>query len=706
MKIRLLLFATLLAIILSGCSGTQEVGNILPPEAKKEPVKLEMHGDVRIDEYFWLRDRENPEVIAHLEAENAYTAKMMAHTEELQEKLFNEIVARIEENDESVPVFKKGYYYYTRYVEGGDYPLYCRKKGSLDAEEEIMLDVNKLAEGHSFFSVRSVSVSPENDLLAYAYDTVGRRKYTIVFKNLESGEKVGGEISEVTGNLDWANDNKTIFYTRQDPDTLRSYQVYRYNLDSDESGLIYQEDDVTFSVGVSKTKSDSFILIRSDQTMSTEYRYLSADDPNGEFQLIQPRERGLEYSVDHYGSDFYIRTNLDAENFKLVKTPVSATTKENWETVIENREDVFFQGFEIFSNYLVVTERSQGLRQIRIMPWDGSGEHYIEFDEPVYVAFTFNNPEFDTDELRFAYQSLKTPNTVYDYNMATRDREMLKQDAVLGGYDPADYTTERLWAEAADGTQVPISLVYKTDMFSKDGSNPCLLYAYGSYGSSREPTFSSPRISLLDRGFVFALAHVRGGQEMGRYWYEEGKLLNKKNTFTDFNDVARHLINENYTDSDKLFAQGGSAGGLLMGAIANMEPELYKGILAMVPWVDVVTTMLDDSIPLTTAEYDEWGNPNEKEYYDYMLSYSPYDNVKAQAYPNLLVTTGLHDSQVQYWEPAKWVAKLREMKTDDNLLVFKINMEAGHGGASGRYERYRETAFYYAFMLDLVGISE
>lgn len=704
MRLRLMILTAVLCLAFISCTGEQTT-SVQAPDVEKKPEELVMHGDVRVDPYFWIKERENPDVIAYLEAENEYTDAMMADTKELQDTIFEEIKGRIKQDDASPPYRLRGYYYYTRYEEGKEYPIYCRKEGSLDAEEQVMLDVNAMAEGHSFFAVRGLTVSPENDMISFGVDTVSRRKYTLHFKNLGTGEILADEIADMTGNNVWANDNKTVFYAKQDPETLRSYQIYRYVVGSGaEPELIYQEDDDTFSCYVNKTKSDAYIIIHSGQTLSDEVRYLDANNPTGQFQVLEPRERGLEYSVDHFAGNFYIRTNLDAENFRLMRAPVNSPGKANWSEVIGNRDDVYLQSFEIFRDYLVVTERKGGLRQIRIMPWRGEGEHYLQFDEPAYVAFVSTNPELDSEVLRYGYQSMTTPSTIYDYNMSTREREMVKQDEVLGGFDQANYKTERIDAPADDGTMVPISLVYRIDKFNGDGSNPALLYSYGSYGSTTEPYFRSTVISLLDRGFVYALAHVRGGSEYGRSWYEHGKLLNKKNTFTDFNDCAHYLVDENYTSTDKLFAMGGSAGGLLMGAIANMEPELYKGIIAHVPWVDVVTTMLDDSIPLTTSEYDEWGNPNDKVYYDYMLSYSPYDNVKKMAYPAMLVTTGLHDSQVQYWEPTKWVAKLRDMKTDDNLLILKTNMEAGHGGASGRYERYHETAFDYAFMLKELGM--
>ena len=677
-----------------------------PPVAKIQPVELENHGKVRTDEYFWLRERENPEVIAYLEAENAYTDAVTSHTEELQEALFEEIKGRIKEDDSSVPYLKDGYWYYTRFEEGKSYPIYCRKEGSMEADEEIMLDVNQLAEGHEFFAVAGRRISTNNEIMAYAEDSQGRRIYTLKFKNLSTGELYEDVIPNVTGNMAWANDNKTLFYSRQDPTTLRWKKIYRHELGSDpeEDELVYSEDDDTFSTFVYKTKSKKYLIIGSNQTLSTEYRFLEANDPTGEFQVIQPRERDLEYSIDHYGDHFYMRTNLDAKNFRLMRTPVNNTEKAHWEEVIGHRDDVLLEGFEIFKDYLVVRERKNGLMELRIKPWSGSEEHYIDFGEPAYLAYFSMNPEFDTSMLRFGYTSMTTPTSTYDYDMASKERTLLKRQEVLGDFESENYVTERLYATARDGVNVPISLVYHKDT-ALDGSAPLLLYGYGSYGASMDATFSSTRLSLLDRGFVYAIAHIRGGEEMGRHWYEDGKLLKKKNTFTDFIDCGEYLIEHNYADPERLFAQGGSAGGLLMGAVVNMRPDLWRGLVAKVPWVDVVTTMLDDTIPLTTSEYDEWGNPNDKAYYDYMLSYSPYDNVEAKDYPSMLVTTGLHDSQVQYWEPAKWVARLRALKTDQNRLVLKTNMDAGHGGASGRYKRYREIAFDYAFLLDEAGIQ-
>ena len=678
-----------------------------PPVARVVPKKLEAHGDVRVDNYYWLNQRDNPEVIAYLEAENVYTETVMARTEALQEALFEEIKGRIKQTDLSVPFKQDDYFYYYKTEEGKDYPIYARKKGSLEAPEEIMLDVNEIAEGRRFTSVPRPSVSSGQDIMAFAADTVGRRIYDIRFKNLETGELLEDEIPAVTSNMAWANDNKTLFYTRQDPVTLRRYQIYRHVLGtgSAEDELVYEEKDEEFSCFVRKTKSERYIIIGCSQTLSNEYRYLDADDPGGEFEVFLPREPDLEYSIDHFGDHFYIRTNYEAENFRLMRTPVEQTDKEHWEDVIPHRDDVLLEYFDVFRDYLVVVERRDGLLNIRIRPWSGEAEHYIDFGEPAYRAYLSANPEIDTRVLRYGYTSLTTPNSVYDYDMETREKVLLKREEVLGGFDPNDYVTERVYAPARDGVRVPVSIVYRKGV-QKNGDNPLLLYAYGSYGSTIDASFSSARLSLIDRGFVYAIAHVRGGEDLGRQWYEDGKLLKKKNTFTDFIDVAEYLIEQGYTSPELLFARGGSAGGLLMGAIANMRPDLFKGVIALVPWVDVVTTMLDPSIPLTTSEYDEWGDPNEEEYYWYMLSYSPYDNVEAKDYPNLLVTTGLRDSQVQYFEPAKWVAKLRAMKTDDNLLILKTNMGAGHGGASGRYDRYREIAFRYAFMLDLLGIKE
>lgn len=675
------------------------------PRAKIQPTVFEKHGHQRIDNYYWLNERTNPEVIAYLKAENAYTDSVMAPTIGLQETLFVEFRTRIKQSDMSVPYKQDDYYYYTRYEDGKDYPIHCRKRGSLDAPEEIMLDLNELAQGHGFYAVGGLAVSTNQNLLAFAEDTVGRRMYTLRIKNLATREMLPDLIPAVTGNVAWANDNRTLFYTKQDPATLRWHRIYRHELGTDPSTdiLVYEEKDETFSCSVFKTKSKKYIMIASSQTLSDEYRYLGANTPRDTFTVILQRERGHEYSVEHFGNDFYIRTNAGAKNFRLVKAPVGNPSKRNWTEVVPHRGDVFFQDFEIFSGHLVTVERKNGLVRMHIRTWTGEGAHEIDFGEPAYAAYLSTNLEFNTTILRYGYTSMTTPNSVYDYNMVTKEKILLKRDEVLGGFNPGNYRTERIYAVAHDGKQVPISIVYRKGT-QKDGKNPLLLYGYGSYGASQDASFNPFRISLLDRGFIYALAHVRGGQELGRDWYEDGKLFKKKNTFTDFIACAEHLVKEQYTNPDRLFIQGGSAGGLLIGAVVNMRPDLFKGAIAAVPFVDVLTTMLDPSIPLTTAEYDEWGDPNKKEYYDYILSYSPYDNVEAKPYPNLLVTTGLHDSQVQYFEPAKWVAKLRALKTDTNLLLLRTEMEAGHGGASARYKRYREIAFQYAFLLMLAGI--
>jgi len=697
----------------------REKDKVNPPVAEKIAKELTIHGDTRIDNYFWMKltdaqktaeipDEQTKKVLEYLKGENEYKEAQMKHTEPLQEKLFNEIVGRIKKDDESVPYKDNGYYYYTRYEEEKEYPLRCRKKESMDAAEEIMLDVNEMAEGYDYFSVAGLNISPDNKILAYGVDTVSRRRYTIYFKDMTTGEILGDEISNTSGGVAWANDNKTVFYTKKDKVTLRSERIMKHilGMNTADDKEIFFEADETFSTFVYKTKSKKYLIIGSSHILSDEYRFLDAGNPDGEFQIIQPREKDLEYSVDHYGDHFYIRTNYDeAKNFKLMKTPVDNTTKENWMDVIPHRDDVLLEGFEIFKNYLVVNERIKGLTNLRIIKWKDRSEHYINFGEETYVARISINPEFDTDILRYSFSSLTTPSSTFDYNMISGEKTLLKEEEVLGGFDKNNYEAKRLYAIADDGTQIPISLVYRKGL-KPDGNNPLLLGGYGSYGASRDPYFSSVRLSLLDRGFVYAIAHIRGGSEMGRQWYEDGKLLKKMNTFTDFNDCAEYLISEKYTNPEKLFAMGGSAGGLLMGAIINLQPELYKGVVAAVPWVDVVTTMLDDDVPLTTSEFDEWGDPKNKEYYDYMLSYSPYDNVEAKKYPNLLVTTGFWDSQVQYWEPAKWVAKLRDKKTGKNLLLLHINMEAGHGGVSGRFRRYRETAMEYAFMFDLLGISK
>ncbi|GAA0891903.1 oligopeptidase B [Fulvivirga kasyanovii] len=678
----------------------------LPPKAEKIEKQLVAHGHTRIDNYYWLNNREDQKVIDYLEAENAYTDTLMKHTEGFQEKLYNEIVGRIKQTDESVPYRSNGYWYYTRYEEGQEYPIYCRKKESLDNEEEVMLNVNVMAEGHEYYHVTGLNVSLDNNLLAYGVDTVSRRQYTIYVKNLSTGQLLEMSIDNTTGGSTWANDNKTLFYTKKDPNTLRSNQIYKHRLGAKtDDEMVFEEEDDTFYTGIYKTKSDQYLIIWSGSTLTNDYRILNANEPEGEFRQFSPREKGLEYSIEHYEDKFYVVTNLDAVNFRLMETPVEKTGKENWKEVIAHDPEVYLENIEVFKNHLVVEERSKGLSHLRIIDQKTKQEHYLDFGEEAYTAYISVNPEFNTTLLRYGYTSLTTPNSTFDYNMETRKKTLLKEQEVVGGYNKEEYETKRLYAEARDGVKVPISLVYKKSLRKTEG-NPTLLYGYGSYGATMDPSFSSTRLSLLDRGFVFAIAHIRGSQMLGREWYEEGKMFKKKNTFNDFIDCAEYLVKQKYVDEDNLFAMGGSAGGLLMGAVVNLRPDLWKGVVAAVPFVDVMTTMLDESIPLTTGEYDEWGNPNNKDSYEYMLSYSPYDNVKAQSYPNMLVTTGLHDSQVQYWEPAKWVAKLREMKTDDNKLLLKTNMDAGHGGASGRFEKFKEVALDYAFILDLAGVKE
>lgn len=696
-------------VAISACEQTDNKKSKImeAPRAKKEVKLLEIHGDVRQDPYYWLNDRENQEVIDYLEAENAYREKVMAGTVDLQDKLFAEMKGRIQEDDQSVPYRLDGYYYYTRYESGKEHPIYCRKEGSLDAAEEILLDVNVLAEGHAYYNVGGLSVRTDKKMIAFGEDTLSRRIYTIRFKDLETGEVLKEQIPNTTGSFVWANDNKTGFYSVKDK-TLRSYKIFRHTLGTDpsEDVEVYHEADETFSTFVYRSKSKKYIIIGSGSTLSNEYRILAADAPYGNFTVFQERERGLEYSIAHFNDRWFIRTNKDgASNFKLMECTEAETSQDHWIDRIPHREEVFLEDFELFANYLVLDERYEGLNRLRIIPNEGE-EHYLDFGEEAYTANIGNNPEFDSEWLRFGYSSLTTPNSVLEYHLGTREKKILKEQEVVGGYNKEAYHTERIWATADDGQKVPISLVYRKDLFKKDGSNPLLVYGYGSYGATIDARFSSVRLSLLDRGFVYAIAHIRGGQYLGRAWYENGKLLHKRNTFTDFIACTQHLQKEGYSQADRTFAYGGSAGGLLIGAVVNLKPEIYRGVIAAVPFVDVVTTMLDESIPLTTGEYDEWGNPNDKVYYDYMLSYSPYDQVKAQHYPAMLVTTGLHDSQVQYWEPAKWVAKLRDLKKDENPLLLFCNMETGHSGASGRFESLRETAMEYSFLLDLAEISE
>jgi oligopeptidase B len=682
--------------------------NNVPPVAAILPTPLKKHGHTRVDNYYWMKDRENPKVIDYLNQENEYYQKDTAHLKAFQNSLFEEMKARIKEDDTSVPYFFNGYYYITRFEMGKDYPIYARKKHSLEAPEEILFDCNEMAKGHAYFNLTGISVSEDNQWASFGVDTVSRRQYTIQIKNLVTQELLPTKIENTTGGSTWAGDNTTLFYSRKDEVTLRPDRIFKHKLGSDSSQdvLVYHEEDETFDVSVFKSKSKKYILINSDSTLTSEYQLVLSATPDADFKLFQKRKRELEYMVSHYEDHFYILTNKDeATNFKLMKTHENATASKHWVEVIPHRDEVLLEGIDIFKEYLVVSEKTNGLNQINIIPWSGAEAYYLPFEIETYTAETTTNIDFDTEILRYTYQSLATPSSVIDFNMRTKQKTVLKEQEVLGDqFDKANYIEQRVWAPARDGVKIPISIVYKKGL-QLDGKNPLLLYAYGSYGVTIDPYFSSTRLSLLDRGFMYAIAHIRGGEDLGRNWYEDGKLLKKKNTFTDFIDCSSFLIENQYTSAAHLYAEGGSAGGLLMGAVANMAPELYNGIIAQVPFVDVVTTMLDDTIPLTTGEYDEWGNPNKKRYYDYMLSYSPYDQVKAQDYPNMYISTGLHDSQVQYWEPAKWIAKLRQMKTNSNQLYLDTNMDAGHGGASGRFESLKEVAKEFSFLLDLEKIE-
>jgi oligopeptidase B len=674
-------------------------------KAKKRKKILTAHGHKRTDYYYWLKDRNNPEVIEYLKRENRYTAKVFNEpTKKLQKRLYNEIVKRIPQRDTTVPFLSNGYLYYVRYDEGKDYPVICRKKNG-DNVEEVLLDGNKMAEGHAYFAFGDWDISTNNNLIAYTVDTRSRRKYTLYIKNIITGEVYQDIIKNTSGEVVFANDNKTLFYVKKDR-TLRADRVYKHTLGTatKKDKPVYKENDTAFEVFIDKTKSEKYILIGSESTLSTEYRFLEADNPNGKLKIFQPRLKNVEYGIDHQENRFLIRTNLNAGNFRLMECPEDNTSAENWREVVPYDKNVFFEDFEVFKNFIAVCERKNGLMNFKIINTVTGKENYIKFDEEDYFAFFDDNYEYDSNILRYGYTSLKTPETVYDYNMQTGEKTLKKRQKVVGGYNPDEYVTERKYFTSRDGVKIPVSIVYKKGM-KREGNNPLLLYGYGSYGISIESEFRTSRLSLLDRGFVFAVAHVRGGQELGRDWYENGKLLKKKNSFYDFIDCAEALIKEKYTSKEKLFAMGGSAGGLLVGAAVNFAPQLFKGVVAEVPFVDVVTTMLDETIPLTTGEYDEWGNPNDKTYYDYMLSYSPYDNVKNQNYPAMLVTAGLHDSQVQYWEPAKWVAKLRDMKTGNNPLLLHVNMNYGHSGASGRFKRQKETAMVYAFLITTAGIE-
>ena len=688
-----------------------------PPDAIIKPHELTMHGDIRIDNYYWMRltdeqknakdpDQQTQDVVDYIYQENQYTQSNLSHTRKLQNTIFDEMVSRIKKDDESVPYLKNGYYYYSRYEKDKEYRIHCRKKGSLDANEEILLDENILAKGYDYFSIGGMSISPNNKWLAFGVDTVSRRVYEIRFKNLESGDILDETIENSTGGVAWANDNETVFYTSKNETTLLGEKIWRHKIGSNNlDEMVYHETDETFYNGVYRSKSGKFIIIYHSSTLVTDYQILNADNPNGKFTRFTPRDFDHEYSIDHYNDKFYIITNWKAKNNRLMQTPDTKTNISNWREVLPHRDTVHLLSLDVFKDNLVINERKQGLRQLRIINQQTGDDGYIEFDEETYTSWISVNEEFDTDILRFSYSSLVTPTSTYDYNMNSGERTLLKQSEVVGGYDPNQYMSKRMYATARDGNTIPISIVYRSDKKDKQAQN-LLLYGYGAYGNTIDPFFSSSRLSLLDRGFIYAIAHIRGGQVYGRQSYDDGKMLNKKNTFYDFIDAGKYLIDEKITSSDKLFAVGGSAGGLLIGAVVNMEPSLWKGAIAAVPFVDAVTTMADPTIPLTTGEWKEWGDPREKKYYDYILSYSPYDQIKDIEFPNLLITSGYFDSQVQYWEPLKYVAKLRDSWRGQNKLYLHMNMEAGHSGKSGRFRRYRESALEYAFLLDLGGIKK
>jgi oligopeptidase B len=679
------------------------------PVARIIPKQLEIHNDLRTDNYFWLNEREDKNVLDYLEEENAYYEQETAHTKDFEVQLFEEMKARIKEDDSSVPYKYNGYWYIVRYEKGKGYPIYTRRKETLEAEEELLFDCNQMAEGHAYFRLVGLSISPDNTMITFGMDLTGRRQYTLQIKSLITNEVFSDVIENTTGSSTWANDNSTLFYAKKDEQTLRSNEIFKHKIgdSEDQDVVVFTENDDTFGAAVYKTKSRKYIIIACYSTLTNEFYILNADTPDDNFKLFQARVRGLEYSISHFEDQFYILTNKDkATNFKLMKTPETQTGIDHWVEVIAHRDEVLLEDIEIFKDYLVIGERTNGLNEIRITRWDKTADYYLPFDNETYTASVGTNVDFDTEILRFSYNSLTNPASVIDFNMRTKEREIKKEQNVLDSkFDKDNYISERIWATAKDGTKIPMSVVKRKDT-KLNGNAPLLQYAYGSYGSTIDPYFSTIRLSLLDRGFIYVIAHIRGSEYLGREWYEKGKLLKKKNTFTDFIDCSEHLIEKGYTSKDHLYAMGGSAGGLLMGVILNKAPHLYNGIISQVPFVDVITTMLDDTIPLTTGEYDEWGNPNDKEYYDYIKSYSPYDNVKTQDYPHLLVTTGLNDSQVQYWEPAKWVAKLRTHKQNNKKLYLNTNMDAGHGGASGRFEALKEDAQEYAFLLDLEGIID
>ena len=696
----------IILIIFTNCQSNMN-NKIIAPICEVENKILSAHNDDRIDKYYWLKERENPKVIDYLNKENDYTDFQMKSTKDFQKNLFNELKSRIKEEDESVPYFYNEYYYWKKFEKGFEHPVYLRKSKNNHSKEEILLDVNEMSKAYDFFNIGDYDISENNNLMAYSYDTLSRRIYDIRIKDLLKNELLEETLQNTTGSIVFANDNQTIFYGKKDPQTLRSFQIYAHKLGTsqEEDVLIFEEEDETFSCYAYKSKSNEYIIINSSSTLSDEYRLIPASSPYETPRIFQKRERGLEYGIYHQSNQFYIITNQDHLNFSIKTCNLDSTNKDNWKEFIPGRENVLIEGLDVFNDFLVISERENGLTNLNVMNLKNDSSHYIPFNEPAYVAGTSTNLTMDSNVLRFAYNSLVNPGTLFEYNMLSKESKVLKEKEIVGGYNKQEFISERIWATGRDGTKIPMSMVYKKGI-KKDGNNPTLLYAYGSYGYSIDPSFSSNRLSLLERGFIFVIAHIRGGEEMGRKWYEDGKLLKKKNTFYDFIDCSKYLIDEKYCSSSNLYASGGSAGGLLMGAIINMNPELYNGVIAHVPFVDVITTMLDETIPLTTGEYDEWGNPNDKKYYDYMKSYSPYDNISQKDYPNLLITTGLHDSQVQYWEPAKWIAKLRELKTDNHLLLLKTNMKTGHGGASGRFEYLKEIALDYAFLFKLENITE
>ncbi len=690
-----------MVILLQSCD--MKKNEIIEPRAEKINKIMTMHNHERIDEFYWLNERGNQKVIDYLNSENDYRNSYMEDYKDLENELFEEIKSRIKEDDSSVPYLDNGYYYYTRFEKGKQYPIYCRKKENLKNDEEILIDVNKMSQGHEYFRIGGIDISPNNKIMAYSVDTISRRLYTVHFKNLETGEKNTHTISNTSGGVSWANDNMTLFYNQKNTKTLRTEKVMRHSFNQNQKDEeVYFEKDDEFNLYSYKSKSGKYIIIVSGKTISDEIRFLNANEPNGDFKIFQKRVDGLEYSIDHLNDKWYVRTNInDSKNFKLMVCDEDKTSSDNWEEFIKHRKNVLLEGVEVFNDFFVITERENGQRRFNVISNKDGESHYIDFEEEVFSAYSSVNSEINSNTFRYGYSSMTTPNSTIEYDLIKKTKTVLKEAEILGGtFDKNNYESMLVWADARDGKKVPISLVFRKDTYKK-GKNPLLLYGYGSYGSTNSAGFSSVRLSLLDRGFVYAIAHIRGSQYLGREWYEDGKMFNKKNTFWDFIDSAKYLGNNSFVDKDQIFAMGGSAGGLLMGAIANMEPEVFKGIVAAVPFVDVVTTMLDETIPLTTFEFDEWGDPKDEDSYYYMLSYSPYDQVEEKDYPAIFITTGYHDSQVQYFEPAKWIARLRDKRTNKEPLLMYCNMDAGHGGASGRFEAYKETAMEYAFLISL-----